>query len=261
MASINKTEFKVLALNGNNYQTWALDCEFHLQAMQLTATVVRPAAGVPAPLPHDKAKACIFLRHHIHEDLKMEHLEVKDPLVLWTKLQKRFGKQKAVLLPQAKRDWAQLRFLDFKTVEAYNTAIHRIVAQLRFCGQVVTELEMIEKTLETFHPTNMVLQQQYRNNKYMKYCDLINVLLAAEAHNELLMKNFHMRPAGTQAHPEAHASFRNSNGKGSFRNKGQKFYGHQGPKWGGLRSKCREARSPMAMAKARSSMAMAMASP
>jgi hypothetical protein len=33
MASINKTEFKVLALNGNNYQTWALDCEFHLQAM------------------------------------------------------------------------------------------------------------------------------------------------------------------------------------------------------------------------------------
>jgi hypothetical protein len=58
--------------------------------------------------------------------------------------------QKAVLLPQARRDWAQLRFLDFKTVEAYNTMIHRIVAQLRFCGQVVTELEMIEKTLETY---------------------------------------------------------------------------------------------------------------
>jgi hypothetical protein len=117
MASINKTEFKVLALNGNNYQTWALDCEFHLQAMQLTATVTRPAAGVPAPPPHDKAKACIFLRHHIHEDLKMEYLEVKDPLVLWTKLQERFGKQKAILLPQARRDWAQLRFLDFKTVD------------------------------------------------------------------------------------------------------------------------------------------------
>ena len=32
MASINKTEFKVLELNGKNYQTWALDCEFHLQA-------------------------------------------------------------------------------------------------------------------------------------------------------------------------------------------------------------------------------------
>jgi hypothetical protein len=96
-------------------------------------------------------------------------------------------------------DWAQLRFVDFKTVEAYNSAMHHVMAQLRLCGQVVTELEMIEKSLETFHPTNMVLQQQYRNNKYIKYYDLINVLLTAKAHNELLMKNFNMRPAGTQA--------------------------------------------------------------
>uniref|UniRef100_K3Y364 Uncharacterized protein n=1 Tax=Setaria italica TaxID=4555 RepID=K3Y364_SETIT len=123
--------------------------------MQLTSTIARPAAGVPAPPLHEKAKACIFLRHHIHPDLKMEYLEVRDPLVLWLKLQERFG-------------------------------------NFRFCGQVVTELEMIEKTLETFHPTNMVLHQQYRNNKYVKYCDLINMLLAAEAQNELLMKNFNM---------------------------------------------------------------------
>ena len=77
---MDKTEFKVLELNGKNYQTWALDCEFHLQVMQLTPTIARPAAGVPAPPPHDKAKSCIF-----------------------------------------------------KTDEAYNTTIHRIVAQLRFC--------------------------------------------------------------------------------------------------------------------------------
>ncbi|RCV20924.1 hypothetical protein SETIT_4G097100v2 [Setaria italica] len=127
--------------------------------MQLTSTIARPAAGVPAPPLHEKAKACIFLRHHIHPDLKMEYLEVRDPLVLWLKLQERFG-------------------------------------NFRFCGQVVTELEMIEKTLETFHPTNMVLHQQYRNNKYVKYCDLINMLLAAEAQNELLMKNFNMRSKG-----------------------------------------------------------------
>ncbi|RLN25084.1 uncharacterized protein C2845_PM07G36350 [Panicum miliaceum] len=196
--------------------------------MQRTATIARPAAGVPAPPLHEKAKACIFLRHHIHPDLKMKYLEVKDPLVLWLKLQECFGKQKTVLLPQARRDWAQLHFVDFKTVEAYNSAMHRVVTQLRFCGQVVTELEMIEKTLETFHPTNMVLQQQeYHNNKYMKYCDLINVLLTAEAHNELLMKNFNMRPAGTQAQPEAHASFRNNKGKGPFRNKGAKHHGNQ----------------------------------
>ena len=76
MASINKTKFTVLELNDKNYQTWALDCEFHLQAMQLTSTIARAAAGVRAPPPHD----------HIHPDLKMEYLEVKvgeAPGMLW----------------------------------------------------------------------------------------------------------------------------------------------------------------------------------
>jgi hypothetical protein len=52
-----------------------------------------------------------------------------------------------VMLPRAQQEWPTLYFLDFKTMEAYNIAIHRIVAQLRFCGQIVTDLEMIEKTL------------------------------------------------------------------------------------------------------------------
>jgi hypothetical protein len=116
-------------------------------------------------------------------------------------------------------------------VEAYNTAIYRIVAQLRFCGQNVTELEMIEKTLETFHPSNMVLQQQYRNSKYMKYCDLINVLLVAEAQNELLMKNFQMRPAGT-AQPEVHANFQNEKNKCPSGRRGCGRRNNQGPNGG-----------------------------
>jgi len=85
--------------------------------------------------------------------------------------------QKTVVLPQARRDWGQLRFLDFKSVEAYNSALHRIVGQLSFCGQRVTDAEMIEKTLEIFHPSNIVLQQQYRNNRYRKYSELITVCL------------------------------------------------------------------------------------
>jgi hypothetical protein len=66
----------------------------------------------------------------------------------------------------------------------------------------------------------------------MKYCDLINVLLTAEAHSELLIKNFNMRPAGTQAQPEAHTSFCSNKGKGPFRNKGAKHHGHRWPKGG-----------------------------
>lgn len=207
MGDVAARQFECLMLNGKNYQTWVVDCRFHLAAMQLTHTITPRAEG-GAPVPeHETAKASIFLRHHIHKDLKQEYLEVRDSLTLWLALEERFSKQKTVVLPQARRDWSQLRFLDFKSVEAYNSALHRIVGQLRFCGQRITDAEMIEKTLETFHPANMVLQQQYRNNKYRKYSELINVLLAAETQNELLMKNFNMRPVGSSALPEAHASF------------------------------------------------------
>jgi hypothetical protein len=140
--------------------------------MQLTHTIT-PRADAAPPVPeHESAKASIFLRHHIHKDLKQEYLEVGDALALWLALEERFGKQKTVILPQARCDWAQPRFLDFKSVEAYNSALHRIVGQLRFCGHRVVDAELIEKTPETFHPANMVLQQQYHNSKYRKYSEL-----------------------------------------------------------------------------------------
>lgn len=39
-------------------------------------------------------------------------------------------------------------------------------------------------------PSNTVLQYKYHNNKYMKYCDLINMLLVAEAQNELIKQDY-----------------------------------------------------------------------
>ena len=126
MAEGSKTDFAELALNGKNYLTWADDCQFHLEAMQLGKAIVRLGPNDIGLQLHEKAKAAIFLRRHIHPDLNIEYLEVKDPLVLWTKLRERFGVQKHVMLPRAQQEWATLRFLDFKTVEAYNTAIHRI---------------------------------------------------------------------------------------------------------------------------------------
>src|SRR3954462_1451169 len=59
------------------------------------------------------------------------------------------------MLPQARSDWLNLRFQDFKSVPSYNSALHRIVFLLRMCGQKVTNAEIIYKTLSTFHPTNM----------------------------------------------------------------------------------------------------------
>jgi hypothetical protein len=75
----------------------------------------------------------------------------------------------------------------------------------------------------------MVLQQQYRNNKYMKYRELINMLLGAEAQNELLMQNYQNRPIGAAAVPEAHANFLSQGKRGSSRGRGRERRNNQGP--------------------------------
>jgi phosphoribosyl-AMP cyclohydrolase len=91
-------------------------------------------------------------------------------------------------------------------VAAYNFALHRIVTKMHLCGQKITDADMIEKTLSTFHLGNIVLQQQYKNSKYQKYSELSEVLSVAEQQNEVLMNNHSARPTGSIAVPEAHAT-------------------------------------------------------
>ena len=62
--------------------SWILDAKIHLDVMNLGNTI---KGGNTASL-QDRAKALIFLRHHIDEGLKNEYLTVKDPLILWTRL-------------------------------------------------------------------------------------------------------------------------------------------------------------------------------
>jgi hypothetical protein len=111
-------------------------------------------------------------------------------------------------------------------VAAYNSALHRIVTKMRLCGQKITDADMIEKTLSTFHPGNIVLQQQYRNSKYHKYSELSEVLSATEQQNEVLMSNHSARPTGSIDVPEAHANVAESSrnqiwgcGKGKWNGK------------------------------------------
>ena len=137
----------------------------------------------------DRAKALIFLRHHLHEDLKIEYLTVKDSLILWTELKKRFDHQKTVILPKARYDWMHLRLQDFKSINEYNSALFKISSQLKLCGDNITEEDMLEKMFTTFHASNVLLQQQYRERRFTEYSQLISCLLVAEQNNELLMKN------------------------------------------------------------------------
>ena len=107
-----------------------------------------------------------------------------------------------MLLPKAQYDWKHIRFLDYKSVDEYNSVLFRIVSLLRLCGEKVTEEEMLNKTLSTFPQTNMVLQQKYRERNFSTYTELIECLLLAEANNELLLKNSEMRPPGTAPLPD-----------------------------------------------------------
>jgi hypothetical protein len=81
--------------------------------------------------PQNHAKAMIFIRHHLHEELKTEYLTVKDPLILWNNLKERYEHQKTVILPKARYDWMHLRLQDFKSVSEYNSALFKISSQLK----------------------------------------------------------------------------------------------------------------------------------
>ena len=69
----------------------------------------------------------------------------------------------------------------------------RITSQLKLCGENIINADMLEKSFSTFHASNLVLQQQYRECDFKRYFELISCLLVAEQNNELLMKNHQSR--------------------------------------------------------------------
>ncbi|KAL8133213.1 hypothetical protein AgCh_008610 [Apium graveolens] len=100
MANLAKLEFVVLDVSGNNYLSWVLDVELYLSANGLKDTIDLEKI----PTVEQNAKAIIFLRHHIHEDLKYKYLIIKNPLTLWNNLKDRFDHQKLVHLPSVRYD-------------------------------------------------------------------------------------------------------------------------------------------------------------
>ena len=82
MSNLTKLEFVALDISGNNYLSYILDDEIHLDASNLGETIKETNS---ASL-QDRAKTLIFLRHHLDESLKNEYLTVKDLLVLWKSL-------------------------------------------------------------------------------------------------------------------------------------------------------------------------------
>ena len=82
MTNLMKLEFTAPHNNDINYLPWVLDVKMHLDTMNLKITIKEENTTTS----QEKAKVIIFLRHHIHKDLKSEYLIVKDSRTLWNKL-------------------------------------------------------------------------------------------------------------------------------------------------------------------------------
>ncbi|CAM8876867.1 unnamed protein product [Rhodiola kirilowii] len=101
MTNLVKLDFSPLGIAGTNYMSWTTDIEIHLQSMGLSETIKE--RNEPSEI--DMAKSLIFIRRHLHEDLKNEYLTVKNPCELWKNLKERYDHQKAVMLPIYRDEW------------------------------------------------------------------------------------------------------------------------------------------------------------
>jgi ferritin len=94
MLNLTKLEFTAFDISENNFLSWIFDDEIHLEAMNFRKTIKE----------ENNAKTMIFIRHHLHEGLKIEYLTIKDPLVPWQNLKEKYDHQKFTILPQAPYD-------------------------------------------------------------------------------------------------------------------------------------------------------------
>ncbi|KAD7117149.1 hypothetical protein E3N88_04417 [Mikania micrantha] len=181
MSYIAKLEFPALNISGENYMALTAHVKRHLKSMGVLETInVNNNCS-----EQEKAKADVFLHKHIDGMLQFEYSNCDDPSALWKDLQERFNHQKAVLLPAARDEWSNLRLQDFKKVNDYTSALFRICSILRFCGQNITEEDMLEKTFSIFHASNAGLQTYLRVQGFKRDYDLNALLLIAEKNNEV----------------------------------------------------------------------------
>ena len=104
MTNITQLKYVALDISSKNYLSWILNVEIHLDAMNLGNTIKEGNTTSH----QNRAKALIFLRHHIDKGLKIEYLTVNDLLIIWKSLKERYDHQKTVILLRTHYNWIHL---------------------------------------------------------------------------------------------------------------------------------------------------------
>ena len=196
-----KLDFPILDAAGKNYLDWSQDIQNHLDAQGLLDVIYDEEEREMEVTREMSARAMILFRRHLSNAMKSEFIATTSPKTLWDSLKERFDHQKTIWLPEARRDWLNLRFQDFESVEKYNAEVCRIRATLQYCGETLTDSDLLEKTYTTFPSSDILLQKQYRQSKFTKFPELITQLLLDEKNSLILMMNSNSRPAGSKAIP------------------------------------------------------------
>jgi hypothetical protein len=56
----------------------------------------------------------------------------ENPRALWVALKEHYDQQKAIILPEARREWSLFCLMDFKSIAEYNSVVHKICSKIQF---------------------------------------------------------------------------------------------------------------------------------
>ncbi|XP_018487440.1 uncharacterized protein LOC108857931 [Raphanus sativus] len=171
-------DYDTLDVSGENYLRWAINISVILKIEGLSECIIKDNHGTE----NEKYMALRVMRHHLNVVLRNQYQDIQSPRCLWTELKSIYTK---VLLPKTRHEWMSLKFRDFGSVEEYNNALSKVTHTLMFCGEKLTEEELLEKVFTTANPKDLSLQLAYRDKGFTIYNNLFLYLSQNEQMNQM----------------------------------------------------------------------------
>ena len=149
--------FEALKSDGSNYLKWSATVKMHLVSEDMADALLSPTLDTVTAAA--KASTILLIQKHMDMSLQEQYVQGEDPAVLWRELSARYSQERRLHLPGTRRDWINLRVMDFSNLTSYNNELHRIISKLRLCGERITEEDLIDKTITSLPPACTLLGQ------------------------------------------------------------------------------------------------------